>query len=395
METEKAVNKDKTNKNTAKGSDYAGWTMLSRVRPELFGCAMIGIVIFHLCEDILVNVKKGGSGYKFARLYEILIGSSGVEIFVILSGVGLCFAMHKNGNIRQFYRKRLIRIVPGYIICGGVLVIGRHLVIGKGSVSDALREFFFISFVKEGVRTLWFVLFIIAMYFIYPMLFRTFKYADGKEKSRRERRNKAIIAAAIIIVMYLLLYLLKKKAPVFYANTEIALTRVPIFVYGAYLGEKVYRKKMISLWDFLIPVAGVILKMINSVDRADGHTEKNWWFDGRLIVFLYSVAIILVLAMVLDMLRAGDHMRFLRGFLRLIGKYSLEIYMTHVVIRALMLKKIGFKEYMSKYWMYLLTVVAAVIVVRLLTDAVVRLVGGSNRKAVKTSEKASGKAAQK
>ena len=103
METEKAVNKDKTNKNTAKGSDYASWTMLSRVRPELFGCAMIGIVIFHLCEDIIRNSVKSGSGYKFARLYEILIGSSGVEMFIILSGVGLCFAMHKNGNIRQFY----------------------------------------------------------------------------------------------------------------------------------------------------------------------------------------------------------------------------------------------------------------------------------------------------
>ena len=390
-----SVDSEKISKNNkSKSSEFAGWGMLSRVRPELFGCAMIGIVIFHLCEDIIRHCAKNSSRYKFAKLYEILIGSSGVEIFIILSGVGLCFALHKNGNIRQFYRKRLIRIIPGYIICGSVLCMVRDLVLNKEAVSDVLKDFFFVTFFTKGIRTLWFVLFIIIMYLVYPVLFRVFKYADGKEKSRREKRKKAIIAAVIITLLYFMLYLMKKKSPVLYWNIEIALTRVPIFVYGAYLGEKVYRKKMISFWDFMIPVAGVILKMINSVDKADGHIDKNWWFNGRLIVFLYSVAIILFLAVLLDMLRAGDHLGFLRGFLRLIGKYSLEIYMTHVVIRALMLKKWGFKKYLSRYWLYLLTVVAAVFVVRLITNIVVRAVGQNDKKTGKVSGRASGKTEQ-
>ena len=387
METENTVNRDseKKNKNAVKGSDYAGWGMLSRVRPELFGCAMIGIFIFHLCEDILMIKGKNTSGYKFARLYEILIGSSGVEIFIILSGVGLCFAMHKNGDIRSFYRKRLVRIAPGYIICGAVLSVGRHLILDKGGIKDALKEFFFIDFLKYGVRTLWFIFFIAVMYLIYPALFKTFRYADGKEKSRRERRNKAVIAAVIITLIYLLLWVIKDSYPRFYMNTEIALTRIPVFVYGAYIGEKVYRKKMMSLWDFMIPVAGVIFKMLNSVDRADGHTEKNWWFDGRLIVFLYSIAILIVLAIILDMLKAGDHLKPVRSLLRVIGKYSLEIYMTHVVIRALMLKKWGVKEYLSKYWMYLIMVAASVIVVRTVSNLVVQACGRKDKKTVSGS----------
>ena len=387
-----SVDSEKISKNNkSKSSEFAGWGMLSRVRPELFGCAMIGIVIFHLCEDILKVCGKTGSWYRFSRLYEILIGSSGVEIFVILSGVGLCFSMHKNNDILGFYKKRLIRILPGYILCGAALCIIRDLIIGNGTVSDALKGFFFITFIDKGVRTVWFIFFIVTMYLVYPMLFSIFKYADGKEKSKREKKKKTVIAVMIITSAYLLLLIIKKKHPEFYHNTEIALTRVPIFIYGAYLGEKVYRKKMISFWDCLIPVIGVILKTIQSADRADGHTDKKWWFDGRLIVFLYSVAIMLILAMILDMLRAGGHLRLIRGLLRVIGKYSLEIYLTHVVIRALMLKKWGVKLYLSRYWLYILTVVAAVFVVRLITNMVVSAVGQNDKKTGKVSDRASGK----
>ena len=348
------------NKSKQKGSEFAGWAMLSRVRPELFGCAMIGIVIFHLCEDILFAYKTGGNGYKTAWVYDKLIGSSGVEIFVILSGIGLCFSMHKDSSIAGFYKKRVIRILPEYLICGVLLWGVKDIILNKGSLGDFCKDFFFVTFFTDGVRTLWYILFISGAYLIYPLLFNIFSYPEGKEKSRRERRNKAIIAAVMIAVTYLMILWVKKKAPNFYKRTEIALLRVPVFFYGAYLGEKVYRKKMISGLDLLLPVIGVILKTMYAMDRTNTKIRWNWRFNGRFAVFLFSIAMLLFLAIVFDMLKSADKLRILRKLLRVTGKYSLEIYLGHIVVRALMIKKWGTKEYLSKYWLYLICTVVMV-----------------------------------
>ena len=72
-------------------------------RAKLMGIAILAIILCHL-----------------SQLYPVMpwirFGSSGVEIFFFLSGMGLVFSLRRNGNVLQFYGRRALRILPSYYI---------------------------------------------------------------------------------------------------------------------------------------------------------------------------------------------------------------------------------------------------------------------------------------
>ena len=61
---------------------------LSDVRGELFGFSIITIILFHFCEDV-EKAGFGGVPAIMTKIYNLALGSSGVEIFLFLSGMGL------------------------------------------------------------------------------------------------------------------------------------------------------------------------------------------------------------------------------------------------------------------------------------------------------------------
>lgn len=341
-----------TKKAGASKSEFAGWYMLSRVRNELFGIAILGIFVFHIAQSILDTKVKAGRKYTFAWIYDLLVSSTGVELFVILSGVGLCFSFHKDGRIVEFYKRRLFRIVIPYLLFAFPFWIYVDVIIKKLKFSHTLKDLFFITLVRDGKRTLWYIFFIIGMYIIYPLLFNIFSYRTGREKSRKERRRLMAIATVMIVFCYVIVYVIKKKTPNLYNHTEIALLRVPEFIYGAWLGEKVYRKKMISVPDIILPVVGMILKMILVMDRADKKIDIERVFHGRLVAFLYGVALLLIFAMIFDLLRESGRLVILRKVISEIGKTSLELYLSHIMVRHVILLKFGAKGFVKRVFIY-------------------------------------------
>ena len=67
------------------------WGLLSKYRMELFGVAAIMIMIFH-CQVLMV--LPGWFSLINAHL------NSGVEIFLLLSGMGLYYSFSKNNNYK-------------------------------------------------------------------------------------------------------------------------------------------------------------------------------------------------------------------------------------------------------------------------------------------------------
>ena len=91
------------------------WEVFSRNRDTIYGVAIISIMVFHFFEDVTTSDLSGGLQL-IAKLYNMFIGSVGVEFFVFLSGVGLYFSMMKDSNVLHFLYKRAKRILPIYII---------------------------------------------------------------------------------------------------------------------------------------------------------------------------------------------------------------------------------------------------------------------------------------
>lgn len=75
------------------------------------GVAMIWIIGYHLW---LKDMAYYDSDFKiFSHIFKF--GYVGVDIFFFLSAYGLCHSF-MSGNIKQFYFKRFVRIVPVFLI---------------------------------------------------------------------------------------------------------------------------------------------------------------------------------------------------------------------------------------------------------------------------------------
>ena len=82
---------------------------LSKYRTELMGFAILWIFLFHSN----IYIPEFLAPFKFVKA----IGYSGVDIFFLLSGLGLSFSISKNTSLVQFYKKRLKRIIPTFWVC--------------------------------------------------------------------------------------------------------------------------------------------------------------------------------------------------------------------------------------------------------------------------------------
>lgn len=85
------------------------WGLLSKYRTELMGIASLWVMLHHNFFDWppMLSSLQNLSSY----------GSLAVDIFLLMSGIGLYFAFEKcPPPLTQFYRKRLSRVLVPYLL---------------------------------------------------------------------------------------------------------------------------------------------------------------------------------------------------------------------------------------------------------------------------------------
>lgn len=314
------------------------WNLLSKYRSELFGISIISIIVFHYFEDINVENPQGIVKI-FTKLYLLLIGSLGVEIFVFLSGLGLYYSLKSRFIIREYAIKRIKRTVIPYLLYGGLFWYIIDILIRK-NYKSFFMDYSLLSFWLDGNKNLWFVTFIIVMYIIFPFLFIV------SEKPISNRKNVLIwLCLGYVFVLYIIL----KLFPIFFENTEIALMRVPVFILGIYCGKKCYEKEKISKVDVTFILLGVVLKVLSVFDKIGSIPMY-----GRLTNIIYSFFVMFIVIAFLQFMSNKK----LNNCLRTAGKYSYELYLTSVTTRTIM-NEIGYETY--RYPMYILCIFIALV----------------------------------
>lgn len=71
----------------------------------LYGISIVWIVLFHFKAFDTIPLLSDVVGF----------GELGVDIFLFLSAFGLCNSFEGNKNVRVFYLKRIIRIIPVWL----------------------------------------------------------------------------------------------------------------------------------------------------------------------------------------------------------------------------------------------------------------------------------------
>ncbi len=314
---------------------------LSDVRGELFGFSIITIILFHFCEDV-EKAGFGGAVTAMTKIGNLALGSSGVEIFLFLSGMGLFRSLSGNPRLSDFYRKRLRRVLPAYLVFGGAGWLILDILLRKAGWLTFLLDFTTVSFWTEGRRLVWYISLILILYLLFPLLYRMVAIPDG----RLAGTLTAVLTAAVMAGCLALHFLAQ---PV-YDHIEIALWRVVPFILGAWYGRKMRCGQGFTAEAVILCAMGVIGMALAAVTK--WRPDFLWGvFSLRLSTLFYPFVVMFTAAAVLS--KCGGS-----RFLRFVGSISLELYLSHVIIRAIF-NEAGLKTCYPQYYLLCIALSAA------------------------------------
>lgn len=218
--------------------------LISANRNTIYSLSMLWLMLFH-------STFLFGKPWMLPLLKLKHLGNLGVDIFLFVSGISLYFSMAKGSSLRQFYRRRFLRVVPPalftYALWFGFLAPYKEpdLLAFLLDVSG-LGLFFF------GRTMIWFFTAILCFYALYPLL-----------HAFLNRTHHAPWALALLLCASLLLNAaLRFCLPVFWKRSEILFRRVPIFMIGAWCGKFVRDKRDLPISQVHLSMLALIMMLM-------------------------------------------------------------------------------------------------------------------------------------
>ena len=317
-----------------------GWDDIREHRIELYGLAIISVIVFHYFEW----VDKSGSDMLalVARWYNILIGSVGVDVFAFLSGFSIWHALSKGQRLSTFYMRRMRRVVMPYLVLGVVFWFVKDVVLLGLPLTSFLIDLSCVSFWSQGVRTVWYVPFIVAVYLVSPAIYQVLK-----------REVSCGVLVGVYVVSCVALFVLN---PEYFSKIEIALLRVPVFVVGMWCGK-------LACGGFAVP-SWVGAPLVLSVPAQVACGFVSFPFK-RLVASVYAIGLVVLGVWACKTAQRHNAVaypeRWWRRLLASAGQASFELYLTHVMLRDLC-AVVGID--VTVWWRYALCVAASVVLVR-------------------------------
>ena len=294
--------------------------LISKYRPVLMGVAILLILFCHLQNG------QNSHGLPHTHLAGILqTGSVGVDIFLLLSGVGLYYSYTKNPMpYWSFEKKRLRRILPYYFILAAVTYLIDDVFIRRLGFGRFFRDLFFITWFLEGSTKYWYVLAICVFYLLFPLIY-----------SHIQNQNKNTLK----IVLFCVLWWAAEEALCHFVDAistfRIALARLPIFVAGVYAGKLSYEKKAVrGLHIVLFVLVGFLLL------AAQKRIFPRSWISFLHYPIRGALAVSLVTTVVLGMHALEEVVPTVQGAIAAVlgwfGGLTYELYLLHQSYRIVL-----------------------------------------------------------
>ncbi len=319
------------------------------------GVQILAIMLFHFTEDCaLRDVHFSG----FISKYYKYIGSSGVDIFLMLSGVGLYYSWKRNPDHRIFYKRRFMRLLIPYVLVAVPALLLQDIVAsGKGWVCF-LKDVTFVSFFESGRKWFWYILLMGVCYLIYPYLFEIIEQAQ--DRVTEKMRILLLCTVCTVVALYLKLY-----EETLYNNIAIALYRFPAFFVGCLLGRSVYEKREMPAWKpwLWAALACTALAPLGLVETPVLRVYLLAFFNLS-CCFLFLQLMEWMTERESGIIRSAYNK--LKEILEWFGRYSLELYLVHVTVRRIM-KYIGYPTYQYGYeaLMLMISILLSILVAKL------------------------------
>ena len=278
---------------------------ISRFRAEQMGIAMLFVILFHVALD------RGDPFYGLRRC-----GNVGVDMFLFLSGVGLWFSWTRTPDIRRFYRRRLMRIIPTWLVCATAFYLPDFLGPRRFSrnivdlIGDITVNW---DFWLHDELTFWYVPAIMLLYAAAPWYMRLI------ERHQVYRWLPLLMVVWCVMVQWVL--------PLHRAvgHLEIFWSRVPIFFIGINCGEMVRSGRRVdgdAVWLLLLAFVMTFGTCLYLEQVRHGEFPL---FVERMLYIPFTVCTVLVLNRIFR--RTPE---WVNGMFRFVGALSLEAYLIHI-----------------------------------------------------------------
>lgn len=291
--------------------------ILSKYRTPLMGFATIMILCCH--------AESNGVAMSDSISWLLQWGNYGVDIFLLLSGLGLYYSLRNTSSLSLWYKKRYARIlIPYAIISCGYYVY--YCVVNNLDVVDYVLLISTIGYWTDHIGA-WFVALLIPLYAITPIydkLFEKVKY-------------KGLFTVVSVIILSVITSIKTDNAIAL--NVEFAVSRMPAFLLGYYIGYIAYNKKSIGIANLLLILIGCIIlyllyeNICPNINRA----------------FLLVIPMVAIIAIVV---------KLLKNLLAYLGEISLESYLFNIYLGYILNK--SFPLY-ADVWGYIIIVFVGII----------------------------------
>lgn len=313
------------------------WGMVSEYRNEIFGLSAILVIISH------------APGMKLPVYLEsvrplLIHGNIGVDIFLFLSGMGLWFSFSKDQNIKNFYMKRIRRLLSPWICIAVPYFIIQDLLVSSCDFGQFFMDISTLSFWANG-SGMWFVSYIVVCYLVFPLVFKGLN------------RKKPLFAAVIIciglvaanIFMYIYFYDC-------FARLELA--RGVIFVLGCCFAPKIQQKKEITM---AVPIGCIFMYFVTRIAIVlIMRNVSQVVVKTTAIRYAYIWAAMGIMLFVPVFLQWADNCS-LNKALRWFGGISIEVYLMHVCVMNIYSISAFGREHMEVIYYFLIIVPVSVV----------------------------------
>ena len=283
------------------------YRILSKYRTELMGVAMLWVMFFHASD-----LDMGHEALEWVRA----AGFGGVDIFVLLSAMGLVLSLSKKEqDYVTFMHRRMERILPAYYTVA--LPYTLFLILYKGVFWSSLvwNATLLYYWMRCSGAFNWYVAGIMTFYAVTPFCFKKLRAAKHRER----------LVGVGIVVSFLLCQLFVREG--FWYIMDVAY-RVPVFFLGLLLGFYVLEDRRLGKKDAAFWLCWLSLGVLYLMGRGLGLPETVWMFPLCHLFLFTTVPMCFALGFLFDKLPLG----WLRKFLRLVGENSLEIYLFNVSV---------------------------------------------------------------
>ena len=293
-------------------SDYID--AVSRYRSHIMGFSILCILFFH-------------GGVRLAEPWNYFLNLLwGVDIFFFCTGMGLHRSLEQGGDTLDFYKRRFSRIYPAYL---PVIVLFFVPVLtgaaAQGQLPKALQELLgnvlMLGWINRmGNQFNWYPQVVCLLYLAAPAFFLAVRRMDGSVK-----RLAAFFGLFLV-----------SQICFFNSHFLIAWSRLLYFLMGLIAAELAQRRPDLKLNRPLLIAAFFAGNLLMYYGQRFP-TDILWgyglsWYPGLLIV----PGAMLLLPWVFSALSRAKWLRWINALLALMGKWSFEIFLVHLLVFSYM-----------------------------------------------------------